>query len=1697
MNLLTVSIKFIGNPFMFTMQVMKKIVIGILWLLSSVVNAQTQTVSGNLTQLITDNSTITLAINYNNSQNDNTLTGLGFRLHFNQANLVFISTTNTLSTNFISVDTIPVADNNNFDNNLSTSHYIGIAWADFNGNWPNQTLPAKLFDINFLPTGTLSTGSATIINFSRTSGASGYEFSAPPIGITVNTPMITSGNNQTVSEGTALTPFIINYGSGSAGIAVTLIAPNGAIFAGSNSNVETLTTNSSGTITSSALTDNTSGSKTVMVNASNFATQTINYTITADNSPNAISFTGLGNTSADNNLVFNISITDQANNPVTITVLTVSNPSLSGATVSISGNQITYTPRNSGVESLTFSANGISLSTPAVFNVTSGAATITTSAFIRNGSGDITADEQATFTIILRDQYNNPLTDSSNINLTAVDSLPRASWTISHNGNGTALATYTPISTGLGGDNIKIAINGINLTQSRTITVVAGIINASMSEIVANTDDTIIVNQSATWTITLKDTLGNPATNLGGLSLSAIGATLAGANWSINNNNNSTAIATYLPGQAGNETGLQILLGNTRIGSNQSLIVIGLATLTTSANNGTITSNPTGINCGTDCSQTYILGIAVTLTATADSGYTFTHWSNDCSGTNHLLTLLINNNQSCTANFASDYDGDGIADAVDNDDDNDGISDTYETANGLDPFDNSDASSDPDNDGQSNLVEFNTGTDPNNRRIKTFNIFNRIKNNGATQTQIDARWQNQQQLFSINSANVSNVNGDSFEFDLVNNQNRSLSISGNAIFDRTDLSVSESVTITLGTHTLAVNYGNSQEAVISQLEPIISDIPSVSIINQHLDDNNRLIFAWQPSTDTYPATLTSNSQTHYLFYRLRLITSDGLVLNTVRISATSTSIDNSVLTNNHIDLLGMRFRVDTYLADRQGNISTKRDGVYQTLGGARVALSVSTNGNGTVSCGTNTTTSCNQDFIAGTTLTLTANPDSGYEFNNWRGDCSRYGNTNPITITLNADQSCIGVFSLNIDNAINNTGLVFSATDTNDANWFGQTVISFAGGSAAQSGDIGNNEQSCLQTQVSGAGNLSFYWQVSSERSYDFLSFYVDDQPMSRISGEVNWRQQSYSLSSASSHTLKWCYDKDFIISRGQDSAWIDSVMFAQQYELSIDMPTNGNVISNDNIIHCDDNSTDVGNTQTNLAFDESTTFAQCSNSYDTASTITLTATADNGYVFDAWGGDCSSGGGTPTYEFNINANTTCSASFTVNGTSLADTLDTTLTFNNAGDANWFSQTNITNDGIDAAQSGNVSNNQYSCIDTNTTGAQKLQFDWRVSSEQGWDYLYFYIDGNEVDKISGEVDWHTQTYNLPKVVSLTWCYQKDRTISRGTDAGWLDKVVLISPATYSLSVITTNGTVTISPNSADYVAGSRVSLTPTSDGGYSFGQWQGCDSVNGNICIVTMNSNRVITATFINTSDATPEPFFFGNRLFTSPNATVTSRPTKITGINIAATISISGGAYRINNGVFTTGTSTINNGDDIIARINTSNQFDTNKTATITIGGVSATFRVRTRSQDTIPELFAFNLQRNTNPSTALTSNPATITGIDGDVAVNIVGGQYSINNNAFTTTAGTITNGDNIRVRHTAANTYGAFTITAVGIGSTTATFVSNTRLQDFSPDNFTFNQQIGVNREASITSNVATITGIDDTTNIELISTNPATF
>ena len=122
------------------------------------------------------------------------------------------------------------------------------------------------------------------------------------------------------------------------------------------------------------------------------------------------------------------------------------------------------------------------------------------------------------------------------------------------------------------------------------------------------------------------------------------------------------------------------------------------------------------------------------------------------------------------------------------------------------------------------------------------------------------------------------------------------------------------------------------------------------------------------------------------------------------------------------------------------------------------------------------------------------------------------------------------------------------------------------------------------------------------------------------------------------------------------------------------------------------------------------------------------------------------------------------------------------LTWTTGGNSNWIPQITTTHDGMDAAQSGPMTDSQSNYVQTPVTGPGTLTFWWKISSEGSYDFLRFYVDGVEqagsLAKISGEVAWVQKTATITSGShTLKWAYTKDYSVSSGSDAAWVDQVV--------------------------------------------------------------------------------------------------------------------------------------------------------------------------------------------------------------------------------------------------------------------------------------------------------------------------------
>ena len=73
-----------------------------------------------------------------------------------------------------------------------------------------------------------------------------------------------------------------------------------------------------------------------------------------------------------------------------------------------------------------------------------------------------------------------------------------------------------------------------------------------------------------------------------------------------------------------------------------------------------------------------------------------------------------------------------------------------------------------------------------------------------------------------------------------------------------------------------------------------------------------------------------------------------------------------------------------------------------------------------------------------------------------------------------------------------------------------------------------------------------------------------------------------------------------------------------------------------------------------------------------------------------------------------------------------------------------------------------------------------MAFYWKVSSQSGYDFLKFFIDGSPWTSISGNVDWEQYSKSIGSGSHiLRWEYIKNNFGVGGSDCGWLDKVEFI------------------------------------------------------------------------------------------------------------------------------------------------------------------------------------------------------------------------------------------------------------------------------------------------------------------------------
>ena len=219
---------------------------------------------------------------------------------------------------------------------------------------------------------------------------------------------------------------------------------------------------------------------------------------------------------------------------------------------------------------------------------------------------------------------------------------------------------------------------------------------------------------------------------------------------------------------------------------------------------------------------------------------------------------------------------------------------------------------------------------------------------------------------------------------------------------------------------------------------------------------------------------------------------------------------------------------------------------------------------------------------------------------------------------------------------------------------------------------------------------------------------------------------------------------------------------------------------------------------------------ADCSESYNSGTTVTLTPAAATGSVFGSWSG-CNSVSG----EISVSMSTARTVTATFN---LAPPQTFTLTVGKAG-----------------AGSGTVASNPVGiscgadCSESYTSGTMVTLTPTAAT-------------GSVFGSWSGctSVSGTTCTVSMNAAKSVTASFNLQTFTLTVGKAGAGSGTVASNPVGISCGA----------DCSESYTSGTMVTLTPTAATGSVFGNWSGCTSVSGTTCTVSMNAAKSVTATF-------------------------------------------------------------------------------------------------------------------------------------------------------------------------------------------------------------------------------------------------------
>jgi uncharacterized repeat protein (TIGR02543 family) len=363
-------------------------------------------------------------------------------------------------------------------------------------------------------------------------------------------------------------------------------------------------------------------------------------------------------------------------------------------------------------------------------------------------------------------------------------------------------------------------------------------------------------------------------------------------------------------------------------------------------------------------------------------------------------------------------------------------------------------------------------------------------------------------------------------------------------------------------------------------------------------------------------------------------------------------------------------------------------------------LTTSVVGQGTISPSSGT-------YAAGTTVTLTATPASGYKFDGWGGALS--GTTNPASLTINSNVAVTATFS-QISNITtitiqeNTTGFC-SVNGTVDSDNAGFTGTGFAN-----------------TTNASGSG-VNYKVSFSANGTYTFAFRYAStsDRP-ARLIINGSTAVSSISFPSTGSWTTWSTVSTTATISAGTFDVRLEATGSSGLGNIDY-MQVSGTTPS---AASCTTSPTTYTLT-TSVSGQGS--ISPSSGTYNAGSTVTLTATPATGYKFDGWGGALS--GTTNPATLTINSNVTITATFS----QIPATITLTIQENTTGFCSVDGTVDSNNSGFTGAGFANTVNASGNGItwSVNIPSAGSYSLQWRYANGGSTDRTgQLMVDGSTI-----------------------------------------------------------------------------------------------------------------------------------------------------------------------------------------------------------------------------------------------------------------------------------------------------------------------------------------------------------------------------